>query len=660
MRKEMTFKSVAKRATATFLALTLAAGLVPSSVYAEDATSTDATEYTYVLMNIPYEDFYAAEINDGSAEIDAVTSATTSKCRSDMFTGSYHLVTDTNEDGTDDQSQILGITYPVKVSTEDLKKIEALDSSTVVTDSTTKSYTVNNRGTETTTELTGSECLAECNSYSYYVLEDEPNAYKALTIDSEGNISFAATTAETTESTDITVSSFATSSSYGDYEIKVSYGDSANFKTILGVVITTDGQDYAMRQLENIWKNGTDISWTTGYTLSEKHGNDLSGMVDYYESMMGETIQSMTVYGTDSDGNYITVQFDVTDTYVAKKEGASVSATVSDSDLNVTVSNDTAEVYDTYAIDGTAVTCTDGVIDLSGLDLSVGSHTLTVSDADSKYVSLSASFVVSAGLSDGDITLADNAVTSSAEGFDLETYISNVTKITVDDTSYTVSGSDLFNEDGSINLDVTYTNRGTTTSLFAKDGSYSVTITSTGYPDVTGTITKTTAVEESEDTAVSDSTETTATTTSETTAAATSETTAAATTETTTEATTTTTSTTLSVGSTFTVGKATYKVTGANTVTYVKTTSKATKITVPATVKQNGTIYNVTAIGKNAFKNATKVKTIVVKSSKIKSVGKNAFKAKNLKTVKLAKKNFAKIKKLVKKAANSSVTIKKA
>ncbi len=116
----------------------------------------------------------------------------------------------------------------------------------------------------------------------------------------------------------------------------------------------------------------------------------------------------------------------------------------------------------------------------------------------------------------------------------------------------------------------------------------------------------------------------------------------------------------LSVGDTFKVGKVTYKVTGKNTVTYVKTTSKAKKITVSATVTKNGTTYKVTAIGKNAFKQATKVKTIVIKSTTIKKVGKNAFKTKTLKTVKLAKTRYKATKKLVKKACYSKVKIKKA
>ena len=56
--------------------------------------ATVSTE-VYVLMNIPYDKFYAAE---GDDDVDAVTSATKQKTRkSGLTAGSYHV----NSDGTD-------------------------------------------------------------------------------------------------------------------------------------------------------------------------------------------------------------------------------------------------------------------------------------------------------------------------------------------------------------------------------------------------------------------------------------------------------------------------------------------------------------------------------------------------------------------------------
>ena len=55
----------------------------------------------YVLMNIPYADFYKA---DGVTGADTVSSATKQKTRASLAAGSYHV----NSDGSD----ITGVTFP--------------------------------------------------------------------------------------------------------------------------------------------------------------------------------------------------------------------------------------------------------------------------------------------------------------------------------------------------------------------------------------------------------------------------------------------------------------------------------------------------------------------------------------------------------------------
>lgn len=79
--------------------------------------------------------------------------------------------------------------------------------------------------------------------------------------------------------------------------------------------------------------------------------------------------------------------------------------------------------------------------------------------------------------------------------------------------------------------------------------------------------------------------------------------------------------------------KAIYKVTGKNTVGYVKTTSKAKSITIPATVTINGAKCQVTSIGVKAFVNNKKLTKVVIPSS-IRTIGKQAFSGcKNLKSI---------------------------
>ena len=102
------------------LSLLLAAALTPNVM------ADGADQGAYVLMNIPYAEFYAAELGAEDAAVDAVTSATKNKTRTATLAGgSYHV----NADGTD----TTGVTYPVYV--EDLSLLagynEVTDASSV-------------------------------------------------------------------------------------------------------------------------------------------------------------------------------------------------------------------------------------------------------------------------------------------------------------------------------------------------------------------------------------------------------------------------------------------------------------------------------------------------------------------------------------------------
>lgn len=103
------------------------------------------------------------------------------------------------------------------------------------------------------------------------------------------------------------------------------------------------------------------------------------------------------------------------------------------------------------------------------------------------------------------------------------------------------------------------------------------------------------------------------------------------------------------IGSTVTVGKSSYKLMKNNTVEFTKMNAASQTVTIPATVKIKGKNYKVTSVAAKAMKNNKKVKkvvigknitkigaeafrgcknlnTITIKSSKLKSVGKNAIK----------------------------------
>lgn len=76
-----------------------------------------------------------------------------------------------------------------------------------------------------------------------------------------------------------------------------------------------------------------------------------------------------------------------------------------------------------------------------------------------------------------------------------------------------------------------------------------------------------------------------------------------------------------------------------------------TSVTIPKVIKVEGHTYNVTGISKNAFKGAKKLKKITIKSTEIKSMGKNAFAKISPKAkIKVPSKKLASYKKLIKKS----------
>ena len=81
--------------------------------------------------------------------------------------------------------------------------------------------------------------------------------------------------------------------------------------------------------------------------------------------------------------------------------------------------------------------------------------------------------------------------------------------------------------------------------------------------------------------------------------------------------------------------KAVYKITGKNTVEYVKCNVNKNKVSIPQKIMINGVSYQVTSIAAKAFKANKKIRSIVIPST-IRKIGKQAFlNCKNLKKITL-------------------------
>ena len=277
---------------------------VSEDEFADEAGDGQTEGEAYVLMNIPYDDFYKAELKNNDVKVDTFTSATKQKTRSSLAKGSYHV----NSDGSD----ITGVTFPVKVS-----DISVLKDKKQIKDNDSVSITTAIKGKETTTEYKGKDALFESDSYSYYVLSKEPSYYKELTVGEDGSFTFSAIEGKSAApETKQVQAEFKTKSNYGDYQLKF---DKTEFKSIINidtdtvygaVINTTDGTTYGLCHQENIWK-GYELAWSTGYT-TESNGCHLNS--EHFESMIGKTIDSVTYYA--SNGIYT---LDIADVKVLAK-----------------------------------------------------------------------------------------------------------------------------------------------------------------------------------------------------------------------------------------------------------------------------------------------------------------------------------------------------
>lgn len=277
---------------------------VSEDEFADEAGDGQTEGEAYVLMNIPYDDFYKAELKNNDVKVDTFTSATKQKTRSSLAKGSYHV----NSDGSD----ITGVTFPVKVS-----DISVLRDKKQIKDNDSVSITTAIKGKETTTEYKGKDALFESDSYSYYVLSEEPSYYKELTVGEDGSFTFSAIEGKSAApETKQVQAEFKTKSNHGDYQLKF---DKTEFKSIINidtdtvygaVINTTDGTTYGLCHQENIWK-GYELAWSTGYT-TESNGCHLNS--EHFESMIGKTIDSVTYYA--SNGIYT---LDIADVKVLAK-----------------------------------------------------------------------------------------------------------------------------------------------------------------------------------------------------------------------------------------------------------------------------------------------------------------------------------------------------
>ena len=220
-----------KKRLSMLLALCLCAALMFPAM-AED-------KGTYVLMNIPYADFYAAE---SDVAVDAVTSATLMKPRAGALAGgSYHE----DPQGSD----ISGVIFPVYV--EDVSALASLGG-VEITDDSSVEITVTLKGEEQTATYAGRDALFEAPGYSWYALNEQPAVYKTLAMGDVPTFSAVKGEAEAIEA-----SAAIIYDKHADIVIRVEGLDEAlgEDTPVSGIVLVADdGTRVGLAHLNNFWR----------------------------------------------------------------------------------------------------------------------------------------------------------------------------------------------------------------------------------------------------------------------------------------------------------------------------------------------------------------------------------------------------------------------
>ena len=419
-------------------------------------SSSSRSDYSYVLMNIPYDEFYKAELNENAAAVDAVSSATKNKTRiGTLAGGSYHV----NPDGSD----ITGVTYPVRVKTSDLSGLKK------VTDSDSVSITVNKKGKDETSTYTGREALFESASYSYYVLSSTPSYYKEATL-TDGKWSFGKATGAASEDT-ATIAKFKTSGHHVDYEMKVESDKITKGQKVYAVVLTdTDGNTYGLHHVTEIWR-ATELGFESDSAL------------------VGKTISAVTYY-TDDGVIKLKLAEKLYVPHIAKDAKAEVAKFDADAkETTLTLSGFPEDFAQNVKVpDG--MSYADGKIKFgSALP---GSYTVTVSDAKGKYADVTASFTVSTSKAAAKYDASSVALkkADSAEDADFTNFLKNITSVKVGDKKYAATDKDavtIIKKDGAIDEDAKSNNE----ALFADGKEKTLTVSAAGYPDLTFSYTPT-------------------------------------------------------------------------------------------------------------------------------------------------------------------------
>lgn len=355
--------------------------LAPMNVMADDGAANDNNGDKYVMMNVPYSDFYGEQV-------DSVTSATKKKTMNErLVAGSYH---------TPDGGEIRGVTCPVKLGKDvDLSKYKKVNSEA---------------------DLFAGE------DYTYMEIGDKPSFYLEVS-NEQGNLKFDIATAvqKATKKVSPDVGEVITDDHHVDYAIKLKNSETFLLENtkVYGVTLKGYGSNYSkiimhLTQLRNIFVK-----------------NQLGGSKEDLAAFVGGTIESIIYYTSDGIYEISNIRLQVP-MLVNNKDGEALKVEdIAHGTGSSKVTVNLPEHYMAeYFLDGVEIQIDNGRIVTK--NLTVGTHKLTAKDRFKKFSNIDAFFTVTTekmpAKYDGAKAIKKN---NDATDDEFKMYINNITKIQV-------------------------------------------------------------------------------------------------------------------------------------------------------------------------------------------------------------------------------------
>jgi uncharacterized protein YjdB len=486
-----------------------------TEAFAEDGNAVESG-FVYGTANIPYADFFYGEMNDvqqnAEMQLDAADPVTAAGYRED---GMYDAVTSC----TNNKSKRYATSYYTENTENGRVTLEGIrDVNIAVPTSLYK------EAQEAIKE--GKNCSNQLLSIIgslKNVSETAPESGEYKVLNGDGTL-----TAMTTETKTLTVdSSISTSSVWGNYQVSVEFGDKnpdqPTTANMMGVIFeTSDGEKYAMEHSQNLWLRTGEIAFAVKDGFVEPHGNTIDAKRS--QGLEGKTIKKITYLVKDgadvviptnllckyklADGQGITGP----EEKVVYQRGYGrtnvqmtyqVPETSSYKLSSVKYSGNELEqgAYAGYTYDEDKKMLTVNGDTWSNSTTGVGTYTLTFTDqSEAPYEDITVPIVLSADETKVQFAIQDNKLVKIDPNgdtiYEAKDYIKNITSIKIDGqalggkkANISEIAKTVFNENtGVVNFDAKVNN----TAVFAKGdgGSYNVELTSSGFNDVTGTVTQ--------------------------------------------------------------------------------------------------------------------------------------------------------------------------